>query len=211
MIARSAQTIDSTKILSKSEITAVLQDLQRRSRRSVSWQLTLVLFRLSCMCGMRVSEIAALTLQDVVLTREKPHIHVRNGKGGKSGRVPLWVDRGTLDDLQTWKEFRLSQGAGQNDPFLCHQRRGSTGQPLAVRSLQDRWHTAMRKVLEPERAAQLSIHSGRHTAASVLLDAGYSLAFVRDYLRHSSISVTSVYLHVVQDEGTEVATTFDFA
>ena len=210
MIARTAQAIDSTKILSKSEITAILSDLQRRSRRSVNWQLTLVLFRLSCMCGLRVSEIASLTLQDVVLTREKPHIHVRHGKGGKSGKVPLWVDRGTLDDLRTWKEFRLSQGACQADPFLCHQRKGTTGQPLAVRSLQDRWHTAMRKVLEPERAVQLSIHSGRHTAASVLLDGGYSLAFVRDYLRHSSVSVTSVYLHVVQDDGCDVGRVFEF-
>lgn len=154
--------------------------------------------------------IADLQLRDVVLTNEKPHLIVRSGKGGKRRTVPLWLDRGTLNDLRAWKDFRISQGAGQNDPFLCHQRRGSTGRPLAVRSLQDRWDTIVHKVLEEERARQIACHCGRHSFASHLLDQGFSLVELRDWLGHGSISTTSIYLHVCPDRGSGVLDTFSF-
>ena len=48
----------------------------------------------------------------------------------------------------------------------------------------------------------LTIHHGRHTFISHALAGGRTLAEVRDAAGHSSVLVTSVYLHVaVADDG----------
>jgi len=48
----------------------------------------------------------------------------------------------------------------------------------------------------------LTIHHGRHTFISHALAGGRTLAEVRDAAGHSSVLVTSAYLHVaVEDEG----------
>lgn len=48
----------------------------------------------------------------------------------------------------------------------------------------------------PER---FSPHNLRHTYATNLLNHGMTLPFVRDNLRHSSIDITSKYLHVTKE------------
>ena len=88
--------MDTTKVLTRSEVAQVLSDLDRRAARSVSSRQNRALFRLSTCCGLRVSEIASLRLSDL---REnggtKPHLHLRKAttKGRKSRTVPLWWDR----------------------------------------------------------------------------------------------------------------------
>ena len=58
-------SIDQSKILTRNELAAVLEDLTRRAQRSKSARMSLVLIRLACCCGLRVSEIAGLRLDDV--------------------------------------------------------------------------------------------------------------------------------------------------
>ena len=56
------------------------------------------------------------------------------------------------------------------------------------------WH----KALEAARLRRVTIHALRHSYASFLIQAGASLAYVRDQLGHSSIQVTvDVYGHLV--------------
>ena len=57
------------------------------------------------------------------------------------------------------------------------------------------------RVLGVERVADLTIHDGRHTAISHWLKAGRSLAEVRAAAGHSSLATTSLYTHVVPDDG----------
>ena len=53
-----------------------------------------------------------------------------------------------------------------------------------------------------ERIRTLTIHHGRHTFISHALAGGRTLAEVRDAAGHSSVLVTSAYLHVaVEDDG----------
>jgi site-specific recombinase XerD len=72
--------------------------------------------------------------------------------------------------------------------------KNNAGQPFNRSEIAKRFKTACRALGE-ERVASLSIHDGRHTAATQLLERGKSLATVRDFLRHSNISTTSAYLH----------------
>jgi integrase/recombinase XerD len=195
----SANKVDTTKILTRSELAAVLGELKRKAARSPYTRQNLIIFRLASCCGLRVSEIAQLQIADVRVELARPHIRIRRGaaKGGKSRIVPLWWDAGTLADLAAWKAHRLAAGAEFNDPFVAN--RGGTR--LSRHTLRKRFRTAC-KVLGPERLASLTIHHGRHTFISHALAGGRTLAEVRDAAGHANVSITSGYLHVaVEDEG----------
>src|SRR4030067_864719 len=86
--------LDATKILTRSEMAIVLADLKRKGGRSPNARVNLVIFRLACCCGLRVSEIAGLRLDDVCLAGQRPHLRIRGdtSKGGRFRRVPLWWD-----------------------------------------------------------------------------------------------------------------------
>ena len=197
--------MDASKILLRSEIVTVLGHLKRQKRwRSVTMIQNLVIFRLSCCCGLRVKEICGLNLGDFVVDGPRPVIRIRKAitKGRPEKRrarlVPLWWDAGTREDIADWLRLRASQGASSDSPFVCSQKLQSH-QRLKVKAAQKRWETALR-VLGAERVKQLSIHCGRHSFCSHALRAGRTLAEVRDAAGHANIATTSIYLHVLGDE-----------
>lgn len=202
--------IDATKILTRGELADVLAEL-RRLKRSVNSRMNGVLVRLSACCGLRVSEIVGLSLANVKVESARPHIHVPAAiaKRGKARKVPLWWDAATLAEIAAWKAERIEQGASPSDPFVCSQAKGTQGKALVARNAQNRWKKCV-KVLGAERQAMLSIHCGRHTFVSMSLAGGRSLAEVRDAAGHANISTTSIYVHVVQDDG-QVGNLFSFA
>ncbi len=56
----------------------------------------------------------------------------------------------------------------------------------------------------------LSIHCGRHSFVSHSLAGGRTLAEIRDAAGHANVSTTSIYLHIVHDDGDGVGNLFDF-
>lgn len=193
--------MDSTKILTRQEIVEVVTELTRK-RRSVNTRQNLVIFRLSTCCGLRVREIVGLDLRDIKADNGRPHIIVRRetGKGRKARKVPLWWDGATLAAIQKWKEERFLQNACSDDPFVCSQAVSTKYKRLSRRNAQNRWKVST-KCLGAERQAMLSIHCGRHSFVSHALAGGRSLAEVRDAVGHSNVSTTSIYLHIVPDDG----------
>jgi integrase len=87
-----AWTIEPTRILSRRELGAVLADLKRQAPRSANARRNLIIVRLACCCGLRVSEIAGLQLDDVLVDLVRPHLRLRREttKGKRPRRVPLW-------------------------------------------------------------------------------------------------------------------------
>lgn len=199
--------LDRTRILSASEIRQVVERMQARKKRSHASAANLIIFRLSCCCGLRRKEIAGLLMQDLVLAGDKPFVHVRaeitKGREGRrrARKVPLWWDRGTHDDILSWHSLREEMGSGDQDPFVCSMRAGYIGRPLAKEKVASRWGTVMRQCLPPQRAKMLSTHSGRHSFCSHAIHIGRSPAEVRDAAGHSSISVTDIYAHAIDREG----------
>jgi integrase len=222
--------VDQNKILSREEIALVLDDLKRRGRRSVNSRQNLTIFRLATCCGLRASEIAGLTLQNIKLSNQKPHINIPRAiaKRKKHRLVPIWWDRSTLDDIMAWKDERKTQGAEASDYFVCALHQDVIGKQLTRINIRHRFQVACR-ILGDERLVigeeayaedsskkgksytkHLTIHHGRHSFCSHALAGGRSLAEVRDAAGHQDISTTSVYTHVVADDGS-VGNLFDFA
>lgn len=175
----------------------MMTELKRKAPRSKATRQNLVIARLACCCGLRVSEIAKLGIGDVWVELARPHIRIRRGsaKGGKARSVPLWWDAGTLADLTAWKAQRLADGAEYDEPFVANR----LGTRLSRHTLRKRFRTAC-KVLGPQRLSSLTIHHGRHTFISHALAGGRTLAEVRDAAGHANVSVTSGYLHVAVDD-----------
>lgn len=207
------QRIDITRILQIDEIRDVIADLDAKTTLNAAINHTI--FRLSCCCGLRRCEIHGLNLGDVNCSGARPFVHVRpetskaSSSGKRKGRkVPLWWDRGTLEHLKEWQEWRFQHGGSIHSPFLIVSKPGQAADGrLALKSLQKRFKTAI-KTLGKARQAQLSIHDGRHSFASHSLAAGRSLAEVRDALGHSNISITSIYLHTL--DRSDVPDVFSF-
>ena len=200
--------IDPLHLLTRRELAAVLADLEQKASRSENVRLNRVVVRLACCCGLRVSEVASLRLADVQLDVARPHLRIRAeiAKGGRARRVPLWWDRGTLEDIVAWKTERLASGTTPNVSFFTSVRCGNA-KALSRHTLRKRFRTAC-KVLGLERLKQLTIHHGRHTFISHALAGGRTLAEVRDAAGHSSVLTTSVYLHVAVDDDAVVGELF---
>jgi len=185
-----AWILDRNKVMTKDEVVFVLQSLARRARRSENTAINDVVFRLAISCGLRAAEIASLRMCDVKLgDGSRPYIHVHKGKGGKTADVTI-PDTGTVAVFQRHLTSRKETGAKGRELFVIK----TNGKGFNRQEIAKRFKSAIR-CLSAERISDLSVHSGRHTAATMLLDDGHSLATVRDFMRHSNISVTSVYLH----------------
>lgn len=204
-----SRAADATKILTRGEIAAVLTDLKRKAPRSPGTRLNLVLFRLACCCGLRASEIASLTVDDVRVGIARPHLRIRHGaaKGGRPRTVPLWWDTGTLADIAAWQAERLAGGAATVDPFLDSKRPGRATKSFSRHMLRKRFRTAC-QVLGGGRLRSLTIHHGRHTFISHALAGGRTLAEVRDAAGHANVSITSGYLHVAVDDEADIRRLF---
>ncbi len=203
-------TVDKSRILQPDEIRRVLEDLARKGRRSLNTRMNRVIFRLACCAGLRASEIAGLVMGDVQVDSSQPKIRARKEitKGHKARKVPLTWDQGTLDDLRSWKRFRREQGADDNARFICSQHKDTLGNALDRRNLRKRFKVCC-KCLGPERQAEMTIHNGRHSYVSHSLHGGRDVAAVREAVGHSSLSVTSLYAHLVEDS-CEIGNLFKF-
>ena len=187
-------TVSRDRILTATEIKAVLADLTRKARRSPLTRRSLIIFRLACCCGLRASELNRLTLANVRLS-SRPAIRVPAsiGKGGKARTVPLNWDAGTLADLTAWKSLREVQGASANDLFICTKSGGQIDRRAARKAFQ----AACRVLDRP-----VTIHDGRHSFVSHALHAGRTVVEAREAAGHSTIATTSIYAHLVEDDGT---------
>jgi integrase len=202
--------IEPTKILTRRELASVLEHGRRAARHSTNAWRNLIIVRLACCGGLRVSEIAGLQLDDVVVNVPRPHLRLRRGtKGGRPRVVPLWWDAGTLADLAAWKRERLDQGARGSDPFICSVQSHRRGLALQRHAIRRRFLSACR-VLGPARVRTLTIHHGRHTFISHALAGGRTLAEVQAAAGHRNVAVTSAYLHIAVDDEEPVGNLFGY-
>lgn len=187
------------RIMTVEEVQFVLDDLKRRAKRSVNTQTNEIIFRLATVCGLRASEIAELTVQNVRLDNGKdPYVRVFKGKGGKSGDVTI-PDTTTAIAFADHLARRKEDNAGLKDRFV----QKTNGKAFNRQEINKRFASAIRG-LSDQRRKELSVHCGRHTAATMLLNGGATLATVRDFCRHSNVSVTNVYLHGQDIKPTEM-------
>jgi site-specific recombinase XerD len=141
--------------------------------------------------GLRLEEARNLQVGDIDGKRMMVHIH--RGKGAKDRYVPLpdytltWLRRHWL----THRHPRFLFPAEGRD----HKQSSFSKTPIQTSTVQKAISKVARQLNFKKK---VSTHTLRHSYATHLLEAGVSLRVIQQYLGHSSLQTTMVYLHLTE-------------
>jgi integrase/recombinase XerD len=172
------------KVLSVEEVDALLNcidvstDLGIRDR---------ALFELIYSCGLRISEVSNLLLQNLHL---KERIIWVTGKGNKERLVPFGSDAEFW--LKKWLEVRPKIVGSKSVPtiFVNYQ-----GKPFSRKGIWKRFQE-----LEVLSGVNSKVHTLRHSFATHMLSGGADLRSVQELLGHSDLATTQIYTHIDADD-----------
>lgn len=155
--------------------------------------------------GQRLGDIARLTWASVDLQSQE--IQLRTSKTGRVVRIPIC--KPLLDHIE-------SLPAGDDPKAPLHPRaaslatvNGSTlsrqfgemlaSAGLAVKKTHEARETEAKGRKARRAASEISFHSLRHTATSMMKNAGISPAVVMDIIGHDSAEMSTHYTHIESD------------
>jgi site-specific recombinase XerD len=142
------------------------------------------IFMLMLRCGLRVEEVAQLSLQALDLPRSQLYVYQGKGRKGRVVYVSPDAQRALSDYLESrrfWRAQRL---------FLVDKGR-CKGNPISVRGIQKRM-----ELYAQRSGLQVCCHQLRHTMATQLLNADADLVTIQDLLGHARIRTTQRYCRV---------------
>lgn len=139
------------------------------------------MFMLMLRCGLRVEEVANLTLDAIDYRRSQ--IIVRCGKGAKD-RV-VYISNDAADALAVYLRKRVQ--TREQKVFLV-EKGLCKGKPISVRGIQKRI-----EYYSKQSGIPVSCHQLRHTMATQLLNADADLVTIQDLLGHEKIKTTMRY------------------
>lgn len=136
-------------------------------------------------CGLRRNEGVHLNVEDIDLHHR--WLLVRKGKGYKQRIVPFTTQTAWRFS-QYLKHFHSRMARPHERAFLISIKGGRIqGQSLLIRL----------KRLNPTNKA-IGLHSLRHSIATHLLQQGMNLEYIRQFLGHSSLDSTQIYVHLLE-------------
>lgn len=173
--------------LAKDETTVV-----KRMNRAFFWCRDAAILELLFAVGIRVAELCALRFEDLDTDAGVFHI---NGKGNRERTLHV-ADQEVQQVLADYLMVRRSVPVGHSYLFLSRFQEPLSTQ--GVRNLVDKYAKAagIRKRVTP--------HVFRHSFATLLLESGVDIKYVQDFLGHSSISTTQIYLHLSEKSKRQV-------
>jgi integrase len=178
-------------VLSRDETRRLLHGIRSGRFRAI---LTLIHH-----CGLRVGEAVRLRPSDIDSARGV--IRIIDGKGGKNREVP--IAPAMIERLRLfWRAHRnphwLFPGVGRGWKDRCHSLAAAMAEsthPMSVSSVQNAMRMAVASCGLKKNA---TCHTLRHSFATHLLEGGVSIRQVSDYLGHSTLQSTLIYLHLTE-------------
>jgi integrase/recombinase XerD len=178
-------------VIGKDTVTALLAAIEENNRFALRDRAIIELFYA---CGLRASELAELSLDD--LHFDLGVIRVI-GKGRKERIVPIGGP--AMEAMEKYlKELRpllqavktTRKKAGRQHVFLTR-----SGGPMTRIVL---WQL-VQKLSRKAGLRSIHPHTLRHTFATHLLSGGADLRIVQELLGHSNVATTQIYTHVDTD------------
>ncbi|NQV19375.1 MAG: tyrosine-type recombinase/integrase [Armatimonadetes bacterium] len=142
-------------------------------------------------CGLRVSEAVKIKIADI--DGELKTITIRNSKGNKDRAIPLPANL-YFQLREYWKTHR-------NIRLLFPKRkskskkfdRKNTTEHIPIRTAQQVMNLATKDAGILKKA---TFHTLRHSYATHLLEAGLNIKTIQQFLGHSNLRSTIIYLHL---------------
>ena len=140
--------------------------------------------------GMRVSEVAGVTLDDLDLAAGTVRCV---GKGSKERVMPLYAEatQAIRTYLENGRPALVGHNAEERTLFLNPRGERLTRQGL--------WLIIKGYARQIELEDRVTPHTLRHSFATHMLNGGAGLREVQRLLGHANISTTQVYTHISQD------------
>lgn len=144
--------------------------------------------------GLRVQELCDLKCSDMADKRQ--FIRIR-GKGNKERSIFIGNEE-VINALEAYDRQRRK--LKKEGKYLFISRFRDKLSPQSVRNLVSKYVelAGITKSITP--------HTFRHTFASLLLEEGVDIKYIQEFLGHSSISTTQIYLHITPRGAKEVLT-----
>lgn len=175
-----------------SEVEQMLRKVDRRSavgRRDYAILLLLVTY------GLRAREVGALMLDDIDWKHDR--LHIRGRKAGHSTAYPLTptVGEALLDYLK--------QGRPETVERAVFFRAYAPYKPLSrvAVSMRAKWYLRKAGI----KVSRPGSHTLRHTCVQRLVDSGFSLKTIGDFIGHRTPDATKIYAKVNFEALREVA------
>lgn len=146
-------------------------------------------------CGMRLSELVGINLQDIDFGDCKLNVI---GKGNKERTI--YLNKACMKAISDYLEVRPKQGIKQDS------KNSEKSLFLSERRTRISNRTVENVVTKQLKAAGLdtkkySVHKLRHTAATLMYQYGQvDIRALQELLGHESISTTEIYTHVSNDQ-----------
>ena len=142
--------------------------------------------------GVRVQELCNIRYDDMDFFHGTVRII---GKGNKE-RVVYYGNNAVESALKRYQWSRQELCFGGDRLFV-----NKNGDPLSTQAARN---IVKKYVNLAGIKRNITPHSFRHTFATLLLEEGVDLRFIQEYLGHSSISTTQIYLHVADKKAMRV-------
>ena len=164
------------EILTKNEVAELISKCSNIKHKA--------LLLLAYGSGLRVGELARLKVRDI--DSNAMRVFVRGGKG-KKDRYTILSENALFALRDYWRKYRPKSSEGFLFPGIknvSHITEKAIGDAIDIA----RNRTNITQNVTP--------HTFRHCFSTHLLEDGYSLFQIKEMLGHSSLSSTTVYLHL---------------
>jgi len=207
-------------VYSKGEISRLLSQMRGK------WQL---MARLQYGCGLRISELCRLRVKDVDLERGKLYIRASKGDKDRCVPLPKSLRESLVAHLEEVRQVheadreanlrgvympgaldRKMSAAGRRWEWfwlfpMKNLSRDPRGEPDASKRRHHVLPGAYQKELsiaavKAEIPKRSNSHILRHSYATHLLENGTNIRTVQEFLGHTCVETTMIYLHVMEDE-----------
>jgi integrase len=159
------------------------------------------MFMTAARAGLRLGELRAAQWGDVdwnrgtiTVQRNVSEKEITTPKSGKSRVVDMTPQ--LADTLTAHRKAIAADALKAGRPMPEWIFPSKQGKLITVLSI----ILPFRACLKTAKLRAVTPHSLRHSFASALLDAGASLAYVRDQLGHSDVKVTDIYVHASPED-----------
>jgi integrase/recombinase XerD len=144
------------------------------------------LFELMYSCGLRVSEICDLNIEDIFFEEKLVKV---TGKGDKQRFVPMGTRAiENINDYINNSRSMLVKSIKQNALFLNFR-----GERITRKGIWKNLKTNM-QILGIKK--EVTVHTLRHSFATHLVQNGADIRYVQSFLGHKSINTTEIYAHL---------------
>ena len=166
-------------VLFKNEYKALLFEAQGNSR---DYAILMTFLK----SGIRESELAALSLEDVDFLHNE--LTVREGKGKKERKIPLMPELKRALGRYIADRDRQANIIDEETLFLA--RNGTSLNPSSIRKL-------VKKYYAKAGVRKSGVHTLRHTFSAHNINNGMSIADLQKVLGHKKKETTLKYIHAV--------------